>query len=177
LDRPDRSVPGRWSVKGEAGPAVDFTPMLLQHEDQFAYDVVAHALDRSADVNRFLDTLFFALMAAQAAIYAIILDKIEQYSRLQWQLLLGGFIVAAISSSLTLFVREGPDPDAFTITFPGDPRASRLSYIDQYVAKANGNRRLQIVKTVGLTLSLGLTIVPLVLATAGRLHLVAIGAP
>jgi len=153
------------------------TPLLQQHEDQFAYEVVAHALDRSADANRFLDTLFFALMAAQAAIYAIILDKIEQYSHLQWQLLLGGFIVAAIGSGLTLLVREGPDPEIFVISFPDNPQRSRHRYIDQYVAKANRNRRLQIVKTIGLALSLGLTIVPLVLATAGRLHGVGIGTP
>jgi hypothetical protein len=132
--------------------------------------VVAHALDRSADANRFLDTLFFVLMAGQAAVYAIVLDKVEQYSRLQWQLVLAGFVVAAIGSSLTLFVRKRPDPDAFTMTSPGDFQASRVRYIDQYVAKANGNRRLQIVKTIGLALSLGLTIVPLILATAGRLH-------
>jgi hypothetical protein len=153
------------------------TPFLQQHEDQFAYEVVAHALDRSADANRFLDTLFFALMAAQAAIYAIILDKIEQYSHLQWQLLLGGFIVAAIGSGLTLLVSEGPDPEIFVISFPDNPQRSRHRYIDQYVAKANRNRRLQIVKTIGLALSLGLTLVPLVLATVGRLHGVGTGTP
>lgn len=149
---------------------MDLTPLLKQREDQFAYEVVAHALDRSADANRFLDTLFFALMAAQAAIYAIILDKIEQYSRLQWELLLGGFIVAAIGSGLTLFVREGPDPGVFVMTFPVNPKQSRYLYIDEYVAKANRNERLYIAKTIVLVLSLGLTIVPLVLATAGRLH-------
>jgi len=150
---------------------------LQQREEQFAYKVCAHALDRSADANRFLDTLFFALMAAQAAIYAIILDKIEQYPRLQWQLLLGGFIIAAIGSGLTLFVREGPDPDAFATTFPDGPQGSRLRDIDQYVAEASRNKRLQIVKTIVLALSLGLAIVPLVLATTGRLHWIGIGTP
>jgi hypothetical protein len=58
LARPDKSVPGRRSVKGEAAPVVDLTPLLKQHEDQFAYNVISRALDRSADGNRFLDTLF-----------------------------------------------------------------------------------------------------------------------
>jgi hypothetical protein len=89
-DRRHWSAPGRPSVTGEATPTADLTALLQQREEQFAYKVVAHALDRSAEANRFLDTLFFVLMAAQATVYAIALDKIEQYSRLQWQLLLGG---------------------------------------------------------------------------------------
>ena len=176
MDHRDRSVPGRRGVKGAAAPTVDLAPLLQQDEDHFAYEVVAHALDRSADANRFLDTLFFVLMAAQAVVYAIVLDKIEQYSRLQCQLLLGGFIVAAIGSSLTLLVLKRSAPDAFTMTDGRDSRASRLRHIDQYVAEANGNRRLQIIKTIGLAVSLGLTIAPLVLATTGHLHETKMGA-
>jgi hypothetical protein len=77
------------------------TPLLQQSEEQFGYNVVSRALDRSADTIRFLDTLFFALLAAQAAIYAIILDKIQEYSRLDWELLLGGLVLAMIGSGCT----------------------------------------------------------------------------
>lgn len=150
-------------------PAADLTPLLQQIDEQFGYNVVSRALDRSADTIRFLDTLFFALMASQAAIYAIILDKIQEYSRLDWELLLGGLFLAMIGTGLTLFVRDGPDPETFAAAFPDDPRGSRLQYIDEYTAKAKQNERLQIAKVIALALALAMTLVPLVLATAGRI--------
>ncbi|MDB5070583.1 MAG: hypothetical protein JWM87_1694 [Candidatus Eremiobacteraeota bacterium] len=176
-DRRARSVQGRRSVKGAEPPAFDLTPLLQQSEEQFGYNVVSRALDRSADAIRFLDTLFFALMAAQGAIYAIILDKIREYPRLDWELLLGGLVLAMIGSGFTLFVRDGPDPDAFAESFPDDPRGSRLQHIDEYTAKAKQNERLQIVKTIVLALSLAMTVVPLVIATTGRIDGVRIGVP
>jgi hypothetical protein len=144
------------------------TPRLQQSDEQFGYEVVSRALDRSADGNRFLDTLFFALMAAQAAIYAIILDKLQEYSALDWELLLAGFIVAIIGTALTLLVRDGPDPERFATIFPDDPTGTRRLFVDKYVADAKKNERLRIAKAFVLTLSLGLTIGPLIIATVGR---------
>jgi hypothetical protein len=141
---------------------------LQQSEDQFGYTVISHALDRSADANHLLDTLFLALMAAQAAIYAIVLDKINEYPAADWEMLLSGFILAILGTALTVFVREGPDPADFAADFPDDPQGTRSLYIDKYAARAGVNERLRIAKTVALALSLGLTVVPLVIATAGR---------
>lgn len=147
---------------------VILTPLLQQSDDQFGYTVVSRALDRSADGNRFLDTLFLALMAAQAAIYAIILDKLSEYPVVIWQLLLGAFISAIVGTALTGFVREGPDPEEFALEFPDDPEGTRNRYIDEYIAKAKRNERVRVSKMVVLALSLGLTVVPLIIATAGK---------
>ena len=144
------------------------TPLLQQHEDQFAYEVISRALDRSADGNRFLDTLFFALVAAQAAIFAIILDKIHEYPAVDWILLLGGFGLALGGAGLSVFVADGPDPDEFAAQFPVNPNATRKAYIHHYLAKTDRNERLRTVKIIVLALAAGLTIVPLIIATAGR---------
>lgn len=143
-------------------------PLLQQNEDQFGYEVVSHALDRSVDGNRYLDTLFFALIAAQATIYAIMLDKLKEYAAADWALLLGGLFLAMIGAGLTLFVRDGPDPEDFAAELPDGPERTRNQYINEFIAKANGNERLRAVKVVILAVSLGLTAVPLIIATAGR---------
>lgn len=132
------------------------------------YAVVSQALYRSADGNRFLDTLFFALMAAQAAIYAIILDKVTEYPAIDWQLLIGGFVLASIGSGLSLLVREGPDPAKFAVAFPSNPEKLRRQCVDEYIADAQRNERLQIAKALTLALTVGLTIVPLIIATTDR---------
>lgn len=168
MDRLDRSVPGRRSVKGEAAPAVDLTPLLQQNEDQFAYKVISRSLDRTADGNRFLDTLFFALVAAQAAIFAIILDKIHEYPAVDWILILVGLGLALGGAGLSVFVGDGPDPEEFAAQFPVNPNATRKAYIDRYLVKTNRNERLRTIKIIVLALAAGLTIVPLIIATAGR---------
>ena len=145
-------------------------PLLQQSEDQFAYEVVSRVLDRSADGNHIIDTLFFALMAAQAAIYAIIFDKVKEYPALDWELLLGGFIVAIGGTALTLFVREAPHVRSFAADFPKDPEGTRRQYIDDYVIKVRQNERIRMVKTIILGISLSMTVVPLVIATVWRVR-------
>jgi hypothetical protein len=144
------------------------TPLLQQHEDQFAYNVISRALDRSADGNRFLDTLFFALVAAQAAIFAIILDKIHEYPAVDWVLMLLGLAFALGGAGLSVFVGDGPDPNEFAAEFPVNPNATRKAHIDDYLLKTGRDERLGTLKIIVLALAAGLTIVPLIIATAGR---------
>lgn len=146
------------------------SPRLRQSDEQFGYEVVSRALDRSADANRFLDTLFFALMAAQAALFAIIVDRLNEYAFPAWSLLLAGFVSAAIGTALSLFVRDGPDPESFAADFPADPTGTRQRYVNKYVDYARRNDRLHVTKVVVLVVSLVLTIGPLVVATVGRAH-------
>jgi hypothetical protein len=129
---------------------------------------MSRVLDRSADGNRFLDTLFFTLLAAQAAIFAIVLDKVSEYPALDWALMLGGFGLALGSAGLSLFVGDGPDPDEFATEFPEDPQGSRIAHIEDYIVKANRNGRLCTMKIIVLALAAAVTIVPLVIATVGR---------
>lgn len=147
---------------------MDFTPLLKQHEDQFAYKVISRALDRSADGNRFLDTLFFALVAAQAAIFAIILDKVGEYPPAGWILMLVGLGLALGGAGLSVFVGDGPDPNRFAAEFSVNPDATRKAGIDDYLVKADRNERLGIIKIVVLALAAGFTIVSLIIATAAR---------
>jgi hypothetical protein len=149
------------SGKGEEHAALGIVPLLQQSEDQFFYAVIARALDRSADANRFIDTLLFTLMAAQTAIYAISLDKIKECS----ELLLGGFIAAVLGAALTLFVREGPVARAFAVDFPDDPQETRYLCIERYVAKAKTNERIRAAKMIILGLSIAVTIISLWIAT------------
>lgn len=134
--------------------------------------MIARSLDRSADANRFLDTLLFSLMAGQAAIYAIVLDKIREYGPSQWKLLLAAFILAVAGTALTVLVREGPDPQGFVTDFPDDPEGTRGKYVDAYVPKIRLNDQLRIVKAVMLTLSIALTVIFVLAAAAGRAGLV-----
>jgi hypothetical protein len=130
-DRRDRSVRAPRSVKG-AVPH-DLTPLLLQHEDQFAYEVTSRALDRSADGNRFLDTLFFALMAAQTATFAMLLGKAGGYAALECTLTLSAFGLALAGAGLSVFIGDGPDPSEFMAEFPRDPQATRSAHVDEYL--------------------------------------------
>jgi len=141
---------------------------LQQNEDQFAYKVISRALDRTADGNRFLDSLFFALVAAQAAIFAIILDKIHEYPAVDWIPMLVGVGLALAGAGLSVFVGDGPDPNEFAADFPVNPNATRKAHIDHYLVKASRNQRLGIVKVILLAVAAGLTMVPLIIATAGR---------
>lgn len=144
-------------------------PSLQQSDEQFSYKVVSRALDRSADGNRLLDTLFFALMAAQATLYTIILDKAEDFAAPSL-LLLWGFILAALGTSLTLLVRDGPDPQSFATEFPSDPKGTRSRYVNKYVALAKRNERLHAVKVIALMLAVAMTIGPFIFATVSRAH-------
>ena len=156
------------SVKGEQAPAFGLLPVLQQSEDQFVYEVIARALDRSADANRFLDTLFFALMATQAATYAVIPAKIHVYSRTSWDLLLGAFVTAVAGTALTVFVRDAPDPQTFSDDFPNDPVGTRREYIESYVGKAKANGQLKALKALVLGVSIAMTVASLLIATAWR---------
>jgi hypothetical protein len=156
------------SGKGEERAALDVIPLLQQKEEQFGYQVMARALDRSADANRFLDTLLFTLMATQAAIYAIILDKIHEYSRTGWEVLLGGLVAAVVGASLTVFVHDGPDPKSFWADFPDQPEQVRREHADAFVSKAEANERLRAIKTLILALAVVMTVASLLIATAWR---------
>ena len=167
------SLHGRPASETPDAPAqsrLDLTPRLQQSDEQFSYEVVSRALDRSADGNRFFDTLFFALMAAQVALYAIVFDKFKVYAVAESELLLAGFILAIFGTALTLLVRDGPNPERFAEDFPADPSGSRRRYVDIHVADAKRNERLRVAKAFVLAASLVLTVGPLIVATAARAH-------
>ena len=145
-------------------------PRLQQSDEQFGYKVVSRTLDRSADCSRFVDTLLFALMAVQIAMYALIVDKFKTYAIVQSAQLLAAFVLASFGAALTLLVRDGPNPERFSAEFPLDPKGTRQRYVAIYVASARRNERIRIAKMSILAVSLGLTIGPLVIATATRVH-------
>lgn len=148
--------------------SLDLTPLLRQSEEQFAYGVVSRVLERTADGNHVVDAILVGLMAAQAAIYAIVLDKVGEYPAIDWVLLLGAFILAVVGTVLTIFVREAPDPRTFVADFPDDPEGTRRQYIENYIAKARLNDRIRTVKTVFLGVAFAMTVVQLVIATILR---------
>lgn len=147
---------------------MDVLPLLEQSEEQFAYGVVSRALERSADGNHALDALFVGLMAAQAAVYAIVLDKVKEYPAVDWAPLLAAFILAIVGTALSIFVRDAPSLRSFVADFPDDPGGTRRTYIDNYIVKAKANEQLRTAKAIILSIALVMTVIPLVIATASR---------
>jgi hypothetical protein len=129
-------------------PSVDAaTTEIGQTEQIFAYNVVADVKSRSIDGLRFIDTLIFALFAAQAALFAIFIDKTERFG-----ILVGptevAFTLAVLAFLPTLASREGPNPAAFRDDFPAAPASSRSELIDEAVENARWNETLRIIKLI-----------------------------
>jgi hypothetical protein len=118
-----------------------------QTEQIFAYNVVADVKSRSIDGLRFIDTFIFALFAAQAALFAIFIDKTERFG-----ILVGpteiAFTLAVVAFLPTLASREGPNPVAFRDDFPAAPASSRSELIDEAVENARWNEALRIIKLI-----------------------------
>jgi len=158
IDRPGRSL------------EVDLRPLLEQREEQFAYDVVAGALGRSIAANAQLDLLFVAVMAAVAAVYAIILDKIADYSPAVTWFLIGAFGVSCLGVLLSWCVRDAPDPEKFSKSYPDHPRATRTIYIAEFVRLARQNERIRIFKSILLAGVLIASVAGLTFATADKVN-------
>jgi hypothetical protein len=129
-----------------------------QSDSQFAYGVISRVLDRSVDANRFFDSLLLALIAAQAAIFALLVDKLSEYREFVVVGMLAAGVVAGSAVLLTLAVKEAPDPAAFIKVFPNDPNGTRGSYIDRFVRDTDRNELVRAWKTVLFILALALTL-------------------
>ncbi len=151
-------------------PGFDAASLIQQNEDHFAYRVLADALDRSAGGNQLLDTLFFALMASVAAIYAITLDKLSDYPPAVMWLLLGAFVLSIGGTLLSVAAEDAPNPRAFAETFPKMPAETRRIYQARYITLAERNDNLRRIKLWVLVFALAATVIALVIATDARLN-------
>jgi hypothetical protein len=98
-------------------------PLLELQEKQFFYSVIEHAADESAHDGEALDFKFSALLAAQAAIAAIFLDKEGPYF---WAAIT--FTILTITSIVSLRLQtyqRAPNPGRFAIDFIDDSKAAR----------------------------------------------------
>jgi hypothetical protein len=158
-------------VKGEAAPPVDLTQLLQQREERFAYTVISRALERSVRGNHAVDARFFILIAAQAAIYTILLDKFKEYPAVAWALL-GAFVLAILGIVLSVFVREVPNPRSLIADLRDEPEGSRRQYIEHCISNARFNDMLRAAKIIILSLTFAMTVVPLLIAIASRTRVV-----
>jgi hypothetical protein len=150
---------------------------LEQTEQIFAYGVIAEVAKRSVDTIRFVDALLVGLLAAQAAIYAIYLDRGDRF---------GDHIVRgmeiAISITLVAFLptflaQEGPNPVRFRDEFPKAPGPTRLDQIERFVGMARTNSALRFVKLALFLVALALTVGDVVVArTSGTVATATAGA-
>jgi hypothetical protein len=141
---------------------------LKETEQIFAYQVLADAARRSLDGVRFIDALLAGLLAAQAAILAVYVDKARSgvpfaaaiVRPMDWAL-----IAAATGLLLTLGTREGPDAVSFAETFPKDPWAARNAGMKLFEAVVGRNEALRVLKMVCFVVSLGVTLWDVLAAT------------
>jgi hypothetical protein len=141
---------------------------LEEAEQIFAYQVLADAAKRSMDGVRFIDALLVGLLAAQAAILAIYVDKVrtsEPFAAgivrpMDWAL-----IVAAVGLVLTFWAKEGPDAGYFAASFPKDPGATRNAVMKLFERIVDRNGILRVFKVLLLAVSLGVTLWDVLAAT------------
>ena len=141
---------------------------LEEAEQIFAYQVLGDAAKRSMDGIRFIDALLVGLLAAQAAILAIYVDKVrtsEPFAAgivrpMDWAL-----IAAAAGLLLTFWAKEGPDAGYFSEAFPKDPGATRNAVMKLFTRIVDRNGILRVFKVLLLIVSLGVTLWDVLAAT------------
>lgn len=121
--------------------ATDITvPLLERQEDQFLYHVVEHAADESVKDGEALDIKISALLAAQAAIAAIFIEK-------GWQYVAGAVVFAVLTgasmASLWLWkYQRAPNARTFVEDFIENQKAVRAGTILSKLAAIDRNERL-----------------------------------
>ena len=130
----------------------------LKHsEGIFAYEAMERIVDRTVDEIRAVDSNVNGLLALQAAIYALLIDK--------WQLFLPvlhwGFIAAIILSAFNILLgrgREVPTPNEFLREIVQNPQGARWKTVRALMQASLSDDRLRRRKRWLFRIALGMTI-------------------
>ena len=129
---------------------------------------MADAAKRSIDAIRFVDALLIGLMAAQAAILAIYLERLasaDAFAKSLVWVMDWALVLCALTLSSTIAAKEGPDSDDFIARFPEDPGLTRSVLMRQLEPVVERNETLRAWKLVALAIGLAMTIGDILAAT------------
>jgi hypothetical protein len=155
----ERLSPNRQEAKSSSASEEIALPLLELQEEQFFYRVIEHAADESVKDGEALDVKLSALLAAQAAITAIFLDKGWPYF---WAALT--FSILTIFSIVSLRLRSyqrAPKAALFAVDYLQNPRATRSQVIADKVDAISHNESLLARRARSFTLLLIATILAL----------------
>ena len=131
---------------------------LKQRESVFAFEVLERVADRTIDDLRSVDVNVNGLLAVQAAIYAILIDKLGEFN----SPLRVAFVTVIVLTAANLVLGRGrnvPDPLEFLEMAEQDPTATRARLVATLLERSKGNEGLLVWKRTLFWVALGLTIV------------------
>jgi MFS family permease len=134
-----------------------------QLEDLWAAEIIERAADRTSDEMSALDLMVTGLLAVQAAIYAILIDKEGEFG---WPIPTM-FIVAIVLAAVNLFVlraRKVPNPEVFHDAALRDTQQARKDLIDALLIATKKNESRLWWKRLFFWLALALTVLAAMLA-------------
>lgn len=115
-------------------------PILQQQNEHFLYEVVEHAASEVARDADALDLKISALLAAQAAIAAIFIEKGFTFISVA-----SVFVLLSLASMLSLRLwgyERAPDVQGFVVDFIENPKVGRLGAIRAKLAAARRSEQL-----------------------------------
>lgn len=130
---------------------------LEQSESVFAFEVLERVADRTIDDLRSVDVNVNGLLAVQAAIYAILIDKLGEFN----SPLRIAFVTIIVFTALNLVLGRGrnvPDPLEFLEMAEQDPTVTRSRLVSTLLKRSKANEGLLVWKRTIFWLALGLTI-------------------
>jgi hypothetical protein len=131
---------------------------LERAEQVFGYNVLADAAKRSVDAIRFLDALFFALLAADVALFAVFQSTSHPHVPKVDLIFKGALVLDVVGFLPTLTLRDVPDPKTFAPAFVRMPERARVHALTELPGAAAWNAILRILKTGLLLCSLACTV-------------------
>jgi len=146
-----------------------------QLEDLWAAEIIERSADRTSSEMSALDSMVTGLLAVQAAIYAILIDKEAEFG---W-IIPAMFIVAIVVAAINLFVLRGrkvPNPEEFYDDALRDTQQARKDLIAALLIATKKNEARLWWKRLLFWLALALTVLAAMLAPS-QLHLHNIAPP
>jgi hypothetical protein len=146
-----------------------------QLEDLWAAEIIERSADRTSSEMSGLDSMVTGLLAVQAAIYAILIDKEAEFG---W-IIPAMFIVAIVLAAVNLFVLRGrkvPNPEEFYDDALRDTQQARKDLIAALLIATKKNEARLWWKRLLFWLALALTVLAAMLAPS-QLHLHNIAPP
>jgi len=131
---------------------------IARAEQVFGYNILADAVRRSVDAVRFLDALFFALLAADVALLVVFQDTADARLPSIGAMFKVALVLDVIGFLPTLALRDVPDPKNFARIFVRTPELTRELGTTEFLDATAQNSVLRIVKTAVLLTALACTV-------------------
>ncbi len=147
---------------------------LAQYEEIFGFDFAERIYDRGIATLESINTRLGVLIAAQAAIAIVLIDRVEEFGSWPGE----AFLCLMAATSISYFVRDVPEIAKvgwFLHQFPRAPRRTRSAILEGFPAAVAYNERR--IRFRGWVFNGSIFLTILVLAWALRQRKVTFGAP